>query len=86
MAAAGLGHPLADGVLAVEHQAGAVFGDHPAIRRGVDFAGQDLLHVVRDQLNAVRIHAAQVGGDHGFGHHGGLVVRDAAGGRIRRTN
>ena len=74
--AAGLGHPLSDGILAVENQARAVFGDHPAIRGGVDFAGQQLLHVKGDELNSVRIHAAQVGSHYGFGHQDGLMVRN----------
>ena len=71
--AAGVGHPLSQPVLAVEGEAAPAFGDNPPVGEGIHPAGQQLLDVVRDQLDAVGIHAAQVGGDQGGGGDRRLV-------------
>ena len=73
--AAGFRHPLAQPILPVEMQATAALGDHPAIGLGVHLAGQQLIDVERQQLNAVGIHAAQVGGNQAGGGDLGFVAR-----------
>ncbi len=77
MRAAGVGNGLADAVLPVVVQAGTVFRNHSPIGFGVHVAPFDLFHVVGKQLQAVRIHAAQVGGDERFGNELRLGVRHA---------
>ena len=79
VAAAGFRDPLADPVLPVEQQARTAFGNHAALRVRVHFARQQLIDVEGQQLDAVRIDAAQVGGDQRSRHDGGLVRRHAGG-------
>ena len=79
VAAADIGHPLADAVLAVEREAGADFGDHAAIGPRVHFTGQQLVDIKGQELDAVRIHAAQIGGNQTGGGDCGLVRRHARG-------
>ena len=72
--AAGLRHPLAQPVLPVEMQAAAAFRNHPAVGLRVHLTGQQLIDVERQQLNAVGIDAAQVGGNQAGGRDLRLVA------------
>lgn len=58
------GDLLACSVGAVVEQACAGFVDHAAFRGGSHIAALHLFHIIRQQLHAVRIHTAQIGGDH----------------------
>jgi len=59
--------------LRVEHETRSAFRNHLAIGFRVHFAEQNLLDVERQQLQAVGIDAAQIGGDQGFGGDAGLI-------------
>jgi hypothetical protein len=67
MSAADARDLLSGSVRAVIQQACSGFQRDAAFGAGVHVAALDLFHVVRQQLHAVRIHAAQVGGHQRFG-------------------
>jgi hypothetical protein len=65
LAAADLRNPLPDSELTVVGQAGAVFTHDPAVGSWMDVPNLDLIEIVRQQLQAVRVDSAQVCRDQG---------------------
>lgn len=66
--AAGGGNMLADGTFAVERQTGTTFGGNAAGRGDLDIATLPLGQIVGEQADAVRVHAAEIRGNQGFGN------------------
>ena len=79
MVAAGGGDDLAESVFAVvDHGAAAFVGD-AALSADVDVPVLDVGEVEEDQLDAVGVDAAQVGGDQRVADEGGMGRGDTAG-------
>ncbi len=79
MSAADFGDRLADSVFGVVHHAGAELGDDAAIGGFADVARFQLLYISGQQVNAVRIDAAQIGGYQRGGHQARFGLGHAAG-------
>ncbi len=75
--ATGVGDELADGVVAVVDHAGSVLAGDVAGAMDVDVAGGDLFGVPDEELDAMRIDTAQIGGNQSF--------RDQRGGQGRNA-
>ncbi len=79
MIAADAGDELADAVAAVVDQAASILAGDAAGRVQVDVSRADLLAVPDQELYAVRIDAAKIGGDQRIGYDPGGVRRHSRG-------
>ena len=79
MCAAHVRNLLTGAVVSIVEKAGSGFRNDAAFRGSVEIAAFHLFYVIGQQLHAVRIHAAQVGGDQRFRNEVGDGAREGGG-------